>query len=235
MPQGAGRLRSEEDHWFATEKKFLPGRAQPSARAASHSLTSIAPSWSTISSSPRGRRSERRRAVPLSGSVRQEPGLRLGPRGPARQVGRPAGERPDRDALGGHSSSRPSTGGLNRYLGEDAIPIAVFKIQSGKDEPITHMALANLPMVPNVIPRTDGSGKSPRAATGGDPLHGNPHARPQDQRPLRPDRSPGRTERVSVLPRLRPGQGRARASSAPPGQSRRASRSSPSAARPTCR
>ena len=38
----------------------------------------------------------------------------------------------------------------------------MFKIQSGKDEPITHMALANLPMVPNVIPPADGSARRRR-------------------------------------------------------------------------
>ena len=48
-----------------------------------------------------------------------------------------------------------STGGLDRILGDDPIPIAVFKIQAGKAEPVTHMALANLPMVPNLIPSTD--------------------------------------------------------------------------------
>ncbi len=54
-----------------------------------------------------------------------------------------------------------ASGHLNRVLGEDPIPIAVFKIQSGKDEPVTHMALANLPMVPNLIPRTEESSRSP--------------------------------------------------------------------------
>ena len=47
----------------------------------------------------------------------------------------------------------PTSGtGLERILGDDSVPIAKFEIQSGKDQPITHMALANLPMVPNVIP-----------------------------------------------------------------------------------
>src|SRR6202035_3877233 len=55
-----------------------------------------------------------------------------------------------------------SSTGLERILGEDSIPTAVFKIQSGKDEPVTHMALANLPMVPNVIPSSEGSTKAPQ-------------------------------------------------------------------------
>src|SRR5262249_981925 len=37
----------------------------------------------------------------------------------------------------------------------DAIPIALFKIKKGGAEPATHMAMANLPMVPNVIPSPD--------------------------------------------------------------------------------
>jgi hypothetical protein len=59
------------------------------------------------------------------------------------------------------------TRGLNRILGEDPIPIAMFKIQRGTAEPVTHMAMANLPMVPNVIPSADGSStgsKPPLAA-----------------------------------------------------------------------
>jgi hypothetical protein len=42
--------------------------------------------------------------------------------------------------------------GLDRMLGEDPVPIALFKIRKGDGEPATHMALANLPMVPNLIP-----------------------------------------------------------------------------------
>jgi hypothetical protein len=44
------------------------------------------------------------------------------------------------------------TRGLDRVLGEDPVPIALFKIQKGSGAPVTHMALANLPMVPNLIP-----------------------------------------------------------------------------------
>ena len=52
---------------------------------------------------------------------------------------------------------------LNQYLGDDPIPVAVFKIHSGKSEPVTHMALGNLPMVPNVIPSADPSIKTSQA------------------------------------------------------------------------
>ena len=74
------------------------------------------------------------------------------------------------------------------------------------------------------------------AAAGRDPLHGHADARPQDQRPLRPDRRARRSRRVALLPRLRPRQGgRQGRASQLPGRSKRASRSSPSAAAPTCR
>lgn len=54
--------------------------------------------------------------------------------------------------------------GLNAQLGDDPVPIAVFKIQKAGGEPVTHMALANLPMVPNLIPpqeESEGRAKPP--------------------------------------------------------------------------
>ncbi|MGP0067774.1 MAG: cytochrome c biogenesis protein ResB, partial [Isosphaeraceae bacterium] len=42
--------------------------------------------------------------------------------------------------------------GLSRVLGDDPLPIAVFKITRAGGEAITHYALANLPMVPNTMP-----------------------------------------------------------------------------------
>ncbi len=52
--------------------------------------------------------------------------------------------------------------GLNSLLGDDPIPIALFKIQRAGGEPMTHMALANLPMVPNLIPSLEEQeGKTP--------------------------------------------------------------------------
>ena len=74
----------------------------------------------------------------------------------------------------------PTSGtGLERILGDDPIPIAMFKIHSGKSEPVTHMALANLPMVPNVIPPVGPIRQEPRRAAGVDPLHGAPTLDPK--------------------------------------------------------
>ncbi len=41
---------------------------------------------------------------------------------------------------------------LNQYLGDDPVPVASFQIQAGTNEPVLHMVLGNVPMVPNVIP-----------------------------------------------------------------------------------
>ena len=54
--------------------------------------------------------------------------------------------------------------GLDRMLGDDPLPIAVFKIVRGGGEPATHMALANLPMVPNVIPAQEDPAAPPKPA-----------------------------------------------------------------------
>ena len=54
---------------------------------------------------------------------------------------------------------------LDRVLGDDPLPIALFKIQRpGGGEPMTHMALANLPMVPNLIPSQEEAAKPAKPA-----------------------------------------------------------------------
>jgi hypothetical protein len=58
----------------------------------------------------------------------------------------------------------PETASLSQYLGDDPVPVAVFKIHAGKNEPVTHMSLGNLPMVPNVMPSADPSIKPSQAA-----------------------------------------------------------------------
>ncbi len=100
--------------------------------------------------------------------------------------------------------------GLDRMLGTDPIPIALFKIQKAGGEPATHMALANLPMVPNLIPsQEDAAARRPRLAA----IHYivAPGDRPQVGQATRADRHPrpGRPGQAPrpVLSRLRPGQG----------------------------
>jgi hypothetical protein len=160
MPQAQDAFRSEQDHWFATEKKFYRvARSQPPALLA----------FSYVD-----------RPELISDFLK--PPTAVGAKGVARfryedRSGKTAVFDWALDGQEGKSVALPgsnltvtlseatefptATGGLDRILGDDSIPIAVFKIQSGKDEPIVHMALANLPMVPNVIPPADGSAKAP--------------------------------------------------------------------------
>jgi len=51
---------------------------------------------------------------------------------------------------------------LDRILGDDPVPIALFKIHRGGDEPVTHIAMANLPMVPPVLPSHESPGAPPK-------------------------------------------------------------------------
>jgi hypothetical protein len=55
-------------------------------------------------------------------------------------------------------------GGLDRRLGDDPLAIAVFKIARNGGEPVSHMALANLPMVPNIMPSQDDPASPPKPA-----------------------------------------------------------------------
>ena len=163
MPKAQDAFRSEEEHWFATEQQVLSGRSQSAARLSWRFLMSIAPSWSTTSSSRRRVREQKGSpGSAIATASGKDARLRLG-RSTDQQgksVGLPESEL---TVTLSEATEFPTsgTGRLDQILGDDSIPIAVFKIQSGKDEPITHMALANLPMVPNVIPPADGPAKTP--------------------------------------------------------------------------
>jgi hypothetical protein len=47
-----------------------------------------------------------------------------------------------------------SEGGMFRILGEAAIPVGMFQVRKGNEAPVEHFAMASLPMVPNVMPRS---------------------------------------------------------------------------------
>ena len=167
MPRAQDAFRSEEEHWFATdkEKKFYRVvRSQPPALL-TFSYVDRPELVDDFLKPPRGGA----KGVTPGSAIAIDPGqsrrLRLGARRTGRQVGRASGQRSDGHARRRRPSFRPTAPEwLDRdYLGEDPIPIAVFKIQSGKGEPVTHMALANLPMVPNVMPPADPTiAKAPR-------------------------------------------------------------------------
>ncbi|WP_165226642.1 cytochrome c biogenesis protein ResB [Aquisphaera insulae] len=46
-------------------------------------------------------------------------------------------------------------GGLFRVLGEAAVPVGIFEIRKGSGPPVKHWALGSLPMIPNVAPNTE--------------------------------------------------------------------------------
>lgn len=57
----------------------------------------------------------------------------------------------------------PTTeGGLNRIVGEDSIPIAMFKIRKGDGEEVDHVAMGSMPMFPNIIPRPGAETAAPK-------------------------------------------------------------------------
>ncbi len=154
MPKAQDAFESEEDHWFATEKKFYRvARSQP-------------PALLTFAYVDRGELVDDF----LKPAVTTEAGgvarFRYQDRsGRARiydwAVGGQQGKSvvlPESDltvTLSETTDFPTHTGGLDAVLGEDSIPIALFKIQAGQNEPVTHMALANLPMVPNLIPSSE--------------------------------------------------------------------------------
>jgi ResB-like family len=142
---------SEEDHWFATEKRFY------------RVVRSRGPALIAFSFVDRPDLVDDFVKPPLSGGASGVARFRYPDRsGKNRVFDWPL------DGQQGKSVSLPESdltvtltettefptheARLDQVLGDDPIPIALFKIQAGKGEPVTHMALANLPMVPNVIP-----------------------------------------------------------------------------------
>ena len=234
MPQAQDAFRSEEDHWFATEKKFYRVvRSQPPALIAFSYVDRPElvddflkpPRRSGPSGVARFRYQDR------SGKIRVFDWALDGQQGKSVAL-------PESDltvTLSEATEFPTSTGGLGSDPGRRLDSDRRVQDPVGQGRAGHPHGAGQLADGPQRDSPADESGKGPAAAAGVDPLHGHPHARPQDQRPLRPDRGPGRSRRVALLPRLRPGQGQARASSAPPGRWTRASRSSPSAATPTCR
>ena len=160
MPQAQNAFRSEDDHWFAIERKFYRVvRTQPPALLAFSYVDRpelvddfLKP---PTDSSPKG--VARFRYPDRSGKTRVFDWALDGQDG--KSVALPESELTV--TLAQATEFPTGDSGLGRILGDDSIPIATFKIQSGKDEPIQHMALANLPMVPNVIPPSGESAKPP--------------------------------------------------------------------------
>jgi hypothetical protein len=163
MPRAQDGFHSEEDHWFATERKFY--RIVRSQRPAviTFSFVDRPELVEDFLKPPEGGGAggvARFRYQDRSGRSRVFDWALDGQKG--KSVVLPES---DLNVLLSEATEFPtSTGRLDQILGEDPIPIAVFKIHAGSAEPVTHMALANLPMVPNVIPAADDSGTPPPRA-----------------------------------------------------------------------
>jgi hypothetical protein len=159
MPKAQDAFQSEEDHWFVTESKFRRiVRNQPPALLAFSYVDRPELVDDFLKPPPdQGTKGVARfRYHDRSGNERTFDWALEGQEGKSVVL-------PESDltvALTETAAFPTSTGRLDQILGEDSIPIAVFKISSGTGEPVTHMALANLPMVPNVIPPTDGQSQA---------------------------------------------------------------------------
>ena len=158
MPQAQEAFRSEEDHWFATEQKFYrTTRIQPPAVLAFSYVDrpELVEDFVKPPADPGTKGVARFRYPDRSGKTRVFDWALSDQEG--KSVTLPES---DLTVTLSQAAEFPTSGtGLERILGEDSVPIAKFEIRSGKDEPITHMALANLPMFPNVIPSSDPSAK----------------------------------------------------------------------------
>jgi hypothetical protein len=159
MPKAQDAFRSEDEHWLTTEKKFYRVvRSQPPAMITFSYVDrgELVDDFLKPASGGATGRTARFRYQDRSGKSRTFDWNVEGQEGKSIVL-------PESDlsvTLSEATEFPTSTGRLDQFLGEDPIPIAVFKIQNGKSEPVTHMALANLPMVPNVIPSSEASTKS---------------------------------------------------------------------------
>jgi ResB-like family len=160
MPQAQNAFRSEDDHWFTTERKFYRVvRTQPPAVLAFSFVDrpELVDDFLKPAMTPGPKGIARFRYRDRSGTTRAFDWALDGQTGKSVAL-------PESDltvTLTQATDFPTASTGLERILGDDSVPTAVFEIRSGKDEPITHMALANLPMVPNVIPPRDESTKAP--------------------------------------------------------------------------
>jgi len=154
MPRAQDAFRSEAEHWLATEKKFY--RVVRNQRPAQIVFSYVnrpelvadflKPPFSAGASGV-----ARFRYADRAGRARTFDWVLDDQKGKSTAL-------PESDltvTLSEVAEFPTSAYRLDQVLGDDPIPIAVFKIQAGNKEPVTHMALANLPMVPNLIPSKD--------------------------------------------------------------------------------
>jgi hypothetical protein len=162
LPKAQDAFRTEEAHWFSTEKKFYRVvRGQlPALMAFSYvDRPELVDDFLKPPLVGGASGVARFRYQDGSGKVRVYDWALDGQQGKSITL-------PESDlsvTLSKTSEIPTHEAQLDQYLGDDPIAVAVFEIHAGKGEPITHMALANLPMVPNVIPSSaESESKVPR-------------------------------------------------------------------------
>ena len=153
MPQAREAFASEDDQWFKLERRFY------------RTAKSDAPALVAFSYVNR----------PELVEDFLKPALNVGPRGMARfrypdKTGKTRVFDLALEGQEGKTTALPdsdlsvkvekvadfptSEGGLFRILGEAAIPVGMFQVRKGDGPEVEHVALAGLPMVPNVMPHS---------------------------------------------------------------------------------
>ncbi len=154
MPEAQEAFPSEDSQWFLTDRKFYRAAREPMRGAPALVTFSVVDRPELVEdflkppADPGTKGVARFRYVDRSGHAKVYDWPLEGQQGKSVAL-------PDSDltvSLTEVVHFPTQERGLDRMLGSDPIPIALFKIQKAGGEPATHMALANLPMVPNLIP-----------------------------------------------------------------------------------
>jgi ResB-like family len=160
MPMAQDAFRSEKERWFAIEQRlYRTTRSQPPAVLAFSYVDrpELVDDFLKPPADPGTKGVARFRYLDRSGKTRVYDWALFDQEGKSISL-------PDSDLTVKFSEATeiPTSGTrFERILGDDPIQIAKFEIQPGKSEPVSHMALANLPMVPNLIPPTEPPAKAP--------------------------------------------------------------------------
>ncbi len=166
MPEERDAFPTEDSQWFVTEGKFFRAVREPMRAAPAVVTFSVVDRPELVedflkppaAAGPKG--TARFRYADKAGQIKVFDWPLDGQEGKSVAL-------PDSDlkaTLSEVIDFPTETRSLDRVLGADPVPIALFKIQKGSDEPATHMAMANLPRVPNIIPSQERPGAAPQAA-----------------------------------------------------------------------
>ena len=212
-----------------------PGRQEPRARAVRLPLRRPARAGRGLPQAAQGRRARTGSPGSATGTRTARTAMYDWPlERPGGQVHHAARQRPDRQVRGGRRLPDRARPGLAGSLGESTDPVAQFKVSQGDGRRGQALRLGLAADVPERHPQP-----RDRTASRTKPLvainYYLPPSRPQDQRPVRPDRG-ARDARRALYYRVF-GRGEEGKAEAPVGRARspRGRRSSPSAATRTSR